>query len=173
MEDKNREQLKGLFATIFGNLRELSDTDIKKFFSWMMRKSKLYADAIQKTKFNILPDKLVRGDIVFCSFGTNIYPEFSDKETEKHYAIIWLQQGYNFVVIPITKQGSKTNNPYSVPLGKIPNMPAEENYAKLDAIRSVSIRRISRVSGVSGGKIVCPQVKERVNDALYKLFIDK
>ena len=51
-------------------------------------------------------------------------------------------------------------------------MPAECNYAKFDAIRVVSIRRLGRVIGQKDGKIVDENVRSIINDGFMKLFVD-
>ena len=89
------------------------------------------------------PDDMQRGDIVLVQFGMNIFPELSDDDTGKHFAMIWARQGLNFIVIPLTKHFY--NSRLVVDLGIIPNMPNGINtYAKIDFV-FLSISRISSV----------------------------
>lgn len=168
-----RERLKGSLATTLSNLDHLEAKDAQAFICWTMQKSKMYADSLLQKKYPTLPDNIQRGDIVLCSFGINIFPEFSDKETGKHFGVVWAQQGHNFLIIPITQQAPHQANPYCIPLGPIPFLTAPCNYAKIDAIRSVSLRRVSRISGAASGKIVFPFAREKINEAFMKLLIDK
>ena len=79
----------------------------------------------------------------------------------------------NFIVIPITKQAPPPGNIHTIKLGNINGLPAACSYAKLDAIRTVSIRRIGRVLGQKDGKIVSPTVRTKINQAIINLFVDK
>lgn len=171
-ESQIRERLKGSLLTVLGNLDNLEISDALSFTEWMITKSRLYAEGLLRKRFQALPEEIHRGDIVLCAFGTNVFPEFSDKELKHHFAIVWVQQGYNFIVIPITQKQPSKPNPFLIPLGKIPHLPAICNYAKLDAIRSVSLRRIARISGQPDGKIVYPEIKEKISLAFQSLYID-
>ena len=44
-----------------------------------------------------------QGDIVIVDFGINIIQNLDD-DTNGHFALIWGQQGHNFIVIPLTKK---------------------------------------------------------------------
>ncbi len=95
--------------------------------------------------FQRYPVNMKRGDIVLVQLGMNIFPELSDDNTGRHFGMIWAQQGQNFIVIPLTKH-SQTANRLSAELGIIPNMPnGVITYAKIDTIRSVSIRRLYKI----------------------------
>lgn len=58
-------------------------------------------------------------------------------------------------------------------MGSIKGLPSPKNYAKLDAIRTVSIRKLGRVIGTKDGKIVDEEIRKKINRAIQELFIDK
>lgn len=168
-----RKEIKGKLDTIFSNIL---DIDVKRailFVDWCMNKSVLYCDGLLKRKYPRLPNDIQRGDIVLCELGINVPPEFGNDGTGRHFVVVWAQQGHNFIVIPITKEEPPKENIHTIKLGKINGMSAECNYAKLDAIRVVSIRRLGRISGQHDGKIVDKMVRVKINTAIEKLFVDK
>ena len=168
-----RNELKGKLDTVFSNMLELNAEKASLFVDWCMDKSLLYNKALLKKPYQSLPNGMSRGDMVMCGLGINVPPEFGNDGTGRHFVIIWAQQGHNFIVIPITKQKPPKENIHTIELGKIEGMKADCNYAKLDAIRVVSIRRIGRVSGVKDGKITDDNVRQKVNQAIADLFVDK
>lgn len=168
-----RSELKGKLDTVFSNMLDLKTEKAVLFVDWCMNKSVLYSDALLKKKYQRLPNNIQRGDIVMCELGINVPPEFGNDGTGRHFVIVWAQQGHNFIVIPITKEEPPKENIHTIELGKVDGMTAECNYAKLDAIRVVSIRRLGRVNGQKDGKIVDLEVRKKVNDAIIKLFVDK
>lgn len=173
-DDPNkRSELKGKLDTVFSNMLDLSTDKAQLFIDWCMDKSALYNKALLKKPYPKLPNNIERGDIVMCELGINVPPEFGNDGTGRHFVVVWSQQGHNFIVIPITKQKPPADNTHTIELGAISGMPAICNYAKLDAIRTVSIRRLGRVIGQKDGKIVNADVRAKINNAILKLFVDK
>ena len=170
-DNLRRQKLKGDLATVLGILDDIDSADAELFIKWMRLKTQLFCDAVSNKPYHNLPNNLKRGDIVLCDLGINIPPEFSDKKTGKHFVVFWAQQGHNAVVIPITKKANEQNK-YTVLLGAIEGLPEKENYIKLDAIRSVSLRRISRVTGSRNGKISVEHIVPVIKDAIIKHFVD-
>lgn len=168
-----RNELKGKLDTVFSNMLELTVDKAELFVNWCMDKSSLYNKALLKKPYSKLPNNVQRGDIVMCELGINVPPEFGNDGTGRHFVIVWSQQGHNFIIIPITKQEPPKENIHTIKLGKISGMPAECNYAKLDAIRTVSIRRLGRVIGQKDGKITSETVRAKINEAILNLFVDK
>lgn len=166
-----RQKLKGDLATVLGILDDIDSADAELFIKWMGRKAQLYSDAVSYKPYHNLPSDLKRGDIVLCDLGINIPPEFSDKNTGRHFVVFWAQQGHNAIVIPITKRVSDQNK-YTILLGAIEGLPEKDNYIKLDAIRSVSLRRISRVAGFRNGKISGEHIIPVIKEAIIKYFVD-
>lgn len=166
-------ELKGKLATVLSNMLDLNVDKAELFVGWCMDKSALYNKALLKKQYPKLPNNIQRGDIVMCELGINVPPEFGNDGTGRHFVVVWSQQGHNFIVIPITKQAPPEGNVHTIELGKIEGMPAKCNYAKLDAIRTVSIRRLGRVIGQKDGKIVNTDVRVKINNAILDLFVDK
>lgn len=166
-----RQQLKGDLATILGELDELEEDDARAFIKWTCKKAKLYKKSILCLSYSNLPTDMRRGDIVMCDLGVNIPPEFSDRGTGKHFVVFWAQQGHNAIVIPITQKHPSESNIFTISIGEVSGLPNYENYIKLDAVRSVSLRRISRVYGVAGGKLHSEKVVEIAKENIEKLFI--
>ena len=167
-----RNSLKGRLSTLLSNIDDIEETKAELFVKWCESKSKFYKDGILKSRYKALPNSMQRGDIVMCELGINIPPEFGNDGTGKHFVVVWGQQGHNLIVIPITKETPPKTNIYTIALGSITGMPSPNNYAKLDAIRTVSLRRISKVFGPKDGKIVEPKVRTIINTAMKNLFID-
>lgn len=172
-DQSKRNELKGKLDTVFSNMLDLSVEKADLFIDWCMNKSALYNKALLYKQYPKLPNNIQRGDIVMCELGINVPPEFGNDGTGRHFVVVWSQQGHNFIVIPITKQEPPKENVHTIKLGKIDGMPAECNYAKLDAIRTVSIRRLGRVIGQKDGKIVNADVRAKINNAISYLFVDK
>ena len=134
--------IKGKLASIYSELLNADTSSALKTVDWYLQKTK----AFTTSKFPFLPNNMQRGDIVRVHFGINIPPEFSDDDTDGHFALIWAQMGHNLIVIPLTKQPQPKENFLSVNLGKIQGLPIDtDTFAKIDAIRSVSIKRIRRI----------------------------
>ena len=87
-----RQRLKGDLATILGELDDLNVEDAREFVKWTCKKAMLYRKAILHSPYTNLPTNMQRGDIVLCDLGINIPPEFSDKETGRHFVVFWAQQ---------------------------------------------------------------------------------
>lgn len=170
---QKRNEIKGKLDTVFSNMLDLSVEKASLFIDWCMDKSSLYNAALLKKNYPKLPKSMQRGDIVMCQLGINVPPEFGNDGTGRHFVVIWGQQGHNFIVIPITKQAPPPGNIHTIKLGNINGLPDACSYAKLDAIRTVSIRRIGRVLGQKDGKIVSPTVRTKINQAIINLFVDK
>lgn len=166
--------LKGKLSSIFGLLQDLECSDAINILDWVHDKlliSKTNMTSVLRTQ---VPAGLTMGDIVRIDFGINIPPEFSDDDTDKHFGIIWGRQGYNIIVIPLTKKSQPASNPYGINLGRIQGLPLNvDSYAKLDAIRSISIKRIHKIYGQTDGKIKISdnQVLEKINSVFRNLFI--
>lgn len=112
---------------------------------------------------------------MLVDFGINVGHEFSDMFRDKHFALVWAQQGQVFIVIPLTKQPQKTDNKFVVNLGNIPGLPGErDSFARLDSIRSVSIRRITRMKERPEGKITLmdSDVLQKIQIAIRENFLD-
>lgn len=150
-------------------LDQIDSDKAVRLTNWLLEKTDYYYKIENNLLFQKYPNKIGRGDIVLVQLGMNIAPELSDDNTGKHFCVVWAQQGTNFIIIPLTKQTQPPSNKLAVPLGVISGMPnGVATYAKLDAIRSVSIRRLYRIQGTTDGKITLSQ---DLQDNISKLFL--
>lgn len=162
-----RQHLKGSLLTILGTLDDLNSQDAESFVKWTSKKAAIYKKALSEEPFPNLPNNMTRGDIVLCDLGINIPPEFSDL-SGRHFVVFWKQQGHCAIIIPITSKKPVSKNSSTISIGKVDGLKSEENYVKLDSIRSVSLRRLSRISGTRDGKIHSEIVKAIVIDGIRR-----
>jgi uncharacterized protein YifN (PemK superfamily) len=169
-----QNSLKGKLASILSELKYVESRDADKIISWYLVKSKYFKKIFNNEHGNKYPDDMKRGDIVLLDSGINISPEFSDYDTKKHFVMIWCQQGQNFIVIPLTKT-PQNKNKLGVNLGIINGLPENtDTYAKIDAIKSISIRRINRIKEYQLGKITITDAKilNKINAKILNYFVD-
>ena len=167
-EDTNA--IKNIKSLIFNIVNELENVEINKateFANWILSKSQ-YINKLSNGKFIKIPKNIKRGDIVRIEFGINIGEELSDENRDGHFAIIWVQQGFTFMAIPLTT-AVQTNNPYAVNLGKINGLPqSTDSYAKIDYLRWIDKNRIKFMHQHKNGKIVIED-EEKLDEALNKI----
>ena len=171
---KLNEKTKKIFASIENNLTSLDEELALEYLSWLDKKTLYLKKTYLKEGYKAQPDNLTRGDIVWCEFGINVGAELSDYKTKGHYALVWMIDLGNAVVIPLTSQ-KPNGNELSFDIGIIEGLNDKENhsYLKLDAIRSVSKRRIGRINNKDGGKVSLNKNKiEEIKSIIYKTFID-
>jgi len=164
----------GTISNIAKNLQEIESSLALEDSQWLLSKSKYYEEHFQGKHFCNYPHHMQRGDIVWVDFGINIGDEYSDVGRDGHYAMIWAQKGFVFIVLPLTSDG-KFMNDFSVDIGKIPQLPLDgSSFVKIDMIRSVSMRRIHNINGVHDGKISITDetILKRIKDKLKEKFID-
>lgn len=172
-DDMNKKNsVLGRLQDVLNNLDNIDSRKAGNLADWFVEKSAYYNKIENNLLFQKYPNNMKRGDIVLVQLGMNIFPELSDDNTGKHFGMIWAQQGQNFIIIPLTKH-PQTSNRLSVELGIIPNMPnGVVTYAKIDAIRSVSIRRLYRIQGLPDGKIETTiELQNKISDIIMKEFV--
>lgn len=169
---RKRNIVRKRLQDILKNLDNINSGKAEKLVDWFVEKSDYYNKIENNLLFHQYPDNMKRGDIVLVQLGMNIFPELSDDDTGKHFGMIWTQQGQNFIIIPLTKHPQSSNRLYAH-LGIIPNMPnGVDTYAKIDAMRSVSIRRLYRIQGLPGGKIETSlELQNKVSNVILKEFV--
>lgn len=158
--------------------RKLFDIDpllSLEYLNWLDKKTNYFRQSVFKLGYGPQPDDIKRGDIVWVEFGVNVGSELSDMSTKGHYALVWLIDLGNVVVIPLTSRPSDSS-PLTIELGVIEELNSENtnqtSYLKLDAIRSVSKRRIGRMPSKDGGKITMDADKiELVKKHIYEYLI--
>lgn len=157
--------------------KELNNIDVEvgnEYLAWLEKKTKYFNKSLNKAGYITQPDNLSRGDIIWVEFGINIGTELSDFQTKGHYAIAWIIDLGNVVVIPLTSQ-KPTSSELTFDLGIIEGLDDKEaihSYLKLDAIRSISKRRIRRLQGKKEGKVTLSSKKiEEIKKIIYQSFI--
>jgi len=164
-----------LLKNIKRNLVNIDPNLAMQYLLWLDKKTIYFKDSVLKNGYGMQPDNLKRGDIVWVDFGINVGTELSDVFTKGHYALVWQVDLGNVVVIPLTSRNSY-NSPLCLNLGIIRGLNDENptnSYLKLDAIRSISKRRIERIPNKENGKIELPCEKIRlVKRHIYTFFIE-
>lgn len=164
-----------LLKNIKKNLMNIDPNLAMQYLMWLDKKTMYFRDSVLKVGYGLQPDNLKRGDIIWVEFGVNIGNELSDIFTKGHYALVWQVDLGNVVVIPLTSRNSY-NSPLCLNLGVIKGLNDEhlvESYLKLDAIRSISKRRIARIPNTVNGKIELDSNRLRlVKRHIYTYFIE-
>lgn len=135
-------------------LKNVDNNIAEEYVNWLFRKTALFEESYKKSGYSTQPDDLTRGDIIFAEFGINIGAELSDYKTHGHYCVCWAIDLGNVIVIPLSSSDTKGSF-LTFDLGEIKGLAYDgvHSYLKLDAIRSISKRRISRLPNKEKGKI--------------------
>ena len=170
-----KDKTKKIFNSIENNLSSLDEEFALEYLSWLDKKTIYIKKTYLKEGYKAQPDNLSRGDIVWCEFGINVGAELSDYKTKGHYALVWIIDLGNVVVIPLTSQ-KPNGNELSFDIGIIEGLNEKDgvhSYLKLDAIRSVSKRRIGRMIGKENGKISLSKEKlDLVKSLIHHTFLE-
>ena len=146
-----KKKQKKVFASISSELSTIDEEIASEYLSWIDKKTKYFKSSFDKVGYKSQPDNISRGDIVWGEFGINIGTELSDYKTKGHYAVVWAIDLGNVVVIPLSSQDTK-NSELTFDLGVIEGLNDNHSFLKLDAIRSVSKRRIGRINNKEIGR---------------------
>lgn len=174
-DDKKRSiETKKIFGNIEKRLNNLDSEIAYEYLSWLDKKTLYFKQSLDKKGYNSQPDNLQRGDIVWVEFGINVGTELSDYKTKGHYALVWAIDLGNVIVIPLSSRDAEGSS-LTFDLGIIEGLNDKDNnrsYLKLDAIRSISKRRIARMLGKEEGKIHLSEDKiAKVKEAITMGFI--
>lgn len=163
-----------IFKNIKKNLVNLDPDLCLQYLLWLEKKTSYFRQSVLKVSYGSQPDNIQRGDIVWVEFGVNIGNELSDIFTKGHYALVWAVDLGNVVVIPLTSRNSY-NSMLCLDLGIIKGLNDDgitRSYLKLDAIRSVSKRRIGRMPNKPQGKLSLSEAQlDRVKNHIYNYFV--
>lgn len=135
-------------------LKEINYSIGFEYVAWLQKKTKYFYEGYKKLGYNTQPDDLMRGDVIWAEFGINIGAELSDYRTRGHYCVCWAVDLGNIVAIPLSSSDSP-GSALTYDLGEIEGLGIEgsHSYIKLDAIRSISKRRVSRLPNTFSGKL--------------------
>lgn len=164
-----------IFKNIRKNLINLDPDLVLQYLLWLEKKTVYFRQSVLKVSYGAQPDDIKRGDVVWVEFGVNVGNELSDVFTKGHYAVVWAVDLGNVVVIPLTSRNSY-NSMLCLNLGIIEGLNEDEtnqSYLKLDAIRSISKRRIGRMPNKQYGKLTLnseqiDKIKNHINNYFVK-----
>ena len=164
----------GIFDSISNKLEDIDQEVAAEYLNWLDRKTSYFKKTITKASYGLQPDNIKRGDVIWVEFGINVGTELSDFNTKGHFAVVWAVDLGNIIVIPLSSRDSP-GSMLTFDLGYIKDLNDKEefthSYLKLDAIRSISKRRIGRIAGKDGGKIVLPKkIINKIRHAIKNSF---
>lgn len=163
-----------IFKNIRKNLINLDPDLVLQYLLWLEKKTMYFRQSVLKVSYGAQPDDIKRGDVVWVEFGVNVGNELSDVFTKGHYAVVWAVDLGNVVVIPLTSRNSY-NSMLCLNLGIIEGLNEDEtnqSYLKLDAIRSISKRRIGRMPNKQYGKLTLkPEQIEKIKNHINNYFV--
>ena len=176
MRKGNKKKISNILKSIENKLNNIDLEVAEEYIEWIDRKTTYLKQSLDRTGYGPQPDDLKRGDIVWVEFGINVGTELSDHQTKGHYAIVWAVDLGNVIVIPLSSRpapGSCLTYDVGVIEGLVDEGVNYKSYLKLDAIRSVSKRRIGRMPGKCGGKVTIDQkLLNTVQDIIRKNLVD-
>ena len=176
MKKVSKKKINTTLKNIENKLNNIDSEVAEEYIEWIDKKTTYLKQSLDRSGYGPQPDDLKRGDIVWVEFGINVGTELSDHQTKGHYAIVWaVDLGY-VIVIPLSSRpapGSCLTYDVGVIEGLVEEGVNYKSYLKLDAIRSVSKRRIGRMPGKCGGKVTIDQkLLNTVQDIIRKNLVD-
>lgn len=176
MRKGNKKRINYLLKNIENKLNNINYEVAEEYIEWIDRKTTYLKQSLDRSGYGPQPDDLKRGDIVWVEFGINVGTELSDHQTKGHYAIVWAVDLGNVIVIPLSSRpapGSCLTYDVGVIEGLVEEGVDYRSYLKLDAIRSVSKRRIGRMPGKNGGKVsIDESLLSLIQDLIKKNLVD-
>ena len=176
MKKVSKKKINTTLKNIENKLNNIDSEVAEEYIEWIDKKTTYLKQSLDRSGYGPQPDDLKRGDIVWVEFGINVGTELSDHQTKGHYAIVWAVDLGNVIVIPLSSRPAP-GSCLTYDVGEIEGLVEEgvnyKSYLKLDAIRSVSKRRIGRMPGKCGGKVTIDQkLLNTVQDIIRKNLVD-
>lgn len=176
MKKVSKKKINTTLKNIENKLNNIDIEVAEEYIEWIDKKTTYLKQSLDRSGYGPQPDDLKRGDIVWVEFGINVGTELSDHQTKGHYAIVWAVDLGNVIVIPLSSRpapGSCLTYDVGVIEGLVDEGVNYRSYLKLDAIRSVSKRRIGRMPGKCGGKVTIDEkLLNTVQDIIRKNLVD-
>ena len=174
-DNKAKENFEKVTKSIEKKLLNIDSDIATEFVDWFDKKATYLKQSLQKSSYLPQPDDLQKGDVVWVEFGINVGTELSDRNKKGHYAVVWAIDLGNIIVIPLSSKPINSSK-LSLDLGIIDELNLEDSkahsYLKVDAIRSICKRRISRMSKQSTGKVSLPkEIVDKISNFLKENFI--
>ena len=172
---KAKENFIKVTQSIEQKLQNVDSEIAIEFVEWFDKKATYLKQSLQKSSYMPQPDDLKKGDIVWVEFGINVGTELSDRNKKGHYAVVWAIDLGNIIVIPLSSKPIVSSK-LCLDLGIINELNLENSlahsYLKVDAIRSICKRRISRMNKQTNGKISLSQNKiDEISNFLKNNFL--
>ena len=176
MRKGNKKRINAVLKNIEIKLNNIDSEVAEEYIEWIDRKTTYLKQSLDRSGYGPQPDDLKRGDIVWVEFGINVGTELSDHQTKGHYAIVWAVDLGNVIVIPLSSRpapGSCLTYDVGVIEGLVQEGVDYRSYLKLDAIRSISKRRIGRMPGKNGGKVtIDDKLLTTIQDIIKKNLVE-
>ena len=176
MKKVNRKKITATLKNIENKLNNIDIEVAEEYIEWIDRKTTYLKQSLDRSGYGPQPDDLKRGDIIWVEFGINVGTELSDHQTKGHYAIVWAVDLGNVIVIPLSSRpapGSCLTYDVGVIEGLVQEGVNYKSYLKLDAIRSISKRRIGRLPGKNGGKVTIDyELLEKIQNIIKRNLVD-
>ena len=176
MKKVSKKKINTTLKNIENKLNNIDSEVAEEYIEWIDKKTTYLKQSLDRSGYGPQPDDVKRGDIIWVEFGINVGTELSDHQTKGHYAIVWAVDLGNVIVIPLSSRpapGSCLTYDVGVIEGLVEEGVNYKSYLKLDAIRSVSKRRIGRMPGKCGGKVTIDQkLLNTVQDIIRKNLVD-
>ena len=172
--NKNRSFSKKIFKSIESKLHSIDYEMANEYLLWLDKKTDYLKKTYDKEGYLNGIEHLEQGDVVWVEFGINVGTELSDYKTKGHYGVVWNVDLGNVIIIPLSSRET-SGSELTFDLGIIDELNDKEqnhSYLKLDAIRSVSKRRIGRMNNKENGKIHLDDERiSLIKEAIYKSFV--
>lgn len=172
MSKSSKRKISATLKSIENKLSNINNEVAEEYIEWIDRKTTYLKQSLDRTGYGPQPDDLKRGDIIWVEFGINVGTELSDHQTKGHYAIVWAVDLGNVIVIPLSSRpapGSCLTYDVGVIEGLVDEGVDYKSYLKLDAIRSISKRRIGRMPNKNGGKVTIDEkLLNQIQDLIKK-----
>lgn len=170
----NKKNYKKILKSIETKLNTIDQEIAEEYLAWLDKKTLYLKKSLDKEGYGAQPDSLERGDVVWVEFGINVGTELSDYKTKGHYGVVWNVDLGNVIILPLSSR--ETNGSLlNYDIGIIEGLNEKDNthsFLKIDAIRSVSKRRIGRMLNKQNGKIhLKDETIELIKKALYDSLI--
>ena len=172
---KAKEAFNKVTSSIEKKLLNIDSEIATEFIEWFDKKATYLKQSLQKSSYMPQPDDFKKGDVVWVEFGINVGTELSDRNKKGHYAVVWAIDLGNIIVIPLSSKPITTSK-LCLDLGIIDELNLENSnahsYLKVDAIRSICKRRISRMNKQTNGKISLSNEKvQEISNFLKNNFL--
>ena len=174
MKKVSKKKINTTLKNIENKLNNIDIEVAEEYIEWIDKKTTYLKQSLDRSGYGPQPDDLKRGDIVWVEFGINVGTELSDYKTKGHYGVVWKVDLGNVIIIPLSSRETPGSF-LTFDLGIIEGLNEKDSthsYLKLDAIRSISKRRIAKMNNKESGKIHLDEEKiEMIKKAIFDSFV--